>query len=609
MSHLRRFPIPLPSAPIPFRDVRRFPLLAVAGLSAGFSLLAGNASSLVRPDDPRLALFSYDSSRPPVPREAPAPSVGTASTFAIEFDVPGGRMVRGRLVVPPGYVSNKPVVVFVHGDETDATEFLGEAVMLARGGASSFLCDYALPARGLLADPEADRQDLIRAVVDLRRVVDLLLSRREVDPSRIAFVGRGFGARVGAVLAGVEPRFATFCLVSPVPNVGSWAASSLSPEAVRIRSKLGKAGLQQAAEILAPLEADQWLGSAAPASLLIQFGQQDPRQIPGIGRTLESISSLPRTVHGYDCGGLVDVPEASRDRLAWMMETIAISPFLAADFENRTRLRNPFRDPVGMTIAGMKRVDVMKNRIYKRAPTQDLELDVYRPAGLPADRRIPAVILVPGEAPPEMMKEGKDWGICRSYGELLAASGLAAVPINHRSWMRNALAGEAMSDVDDAVRWVREKADELGIDRDRIAVWAFSGATNYSFGPGLRNHPSWLRALVASYGPLRVATPSEVTASRPPGELDDALVELSPATWLRNDPRGFPAMLVVRGAKDQVVNPLIDEFLEEARRNHVPIQLLEHPTGGHAFDVLVPDSATEEIVRKTLEFLKARLLG
>lgn len=52
--------------------------------------------------------------------------------------------------------------------------------------------------------PEYDRDIYIQTVVDLRRGVDLLLSRSDVDPKRIGFLGYSFGAHAGAILAGVE---------------------------------------------------------------------------------------------------------------------------------------------------------------------------------------------------------------------------------------------------------------------------------------------------------------------------------------------------------------------------------------------------------------------
>jgi cephalosporin-C deacetylase-like acetyl esterase len=49
--------------------------------------------------------------------------------------------------------------------------------------------------------------------VDLRRAVDLMLSRSDVDKSRIAYVGHSYGAMLGGILTAVEKRIKTFVLL------------------------------------------------------------------------------------------------------------------------------------------------------------------------------------------------------------------------------------------------------------------------------------------------------------------------------------------------------------------------------------------------------------
>lgn len=60
--------------------------------------------------------------------------------------------------------------------------------------------------------PEMDRQAEIHAVVDLRRGIDLLLARPDVDPRRLAYVGHSYGAQWGAILSAVDKRIKTAVL-------------------------------------------------------------------------------------------------------------------------------------------------------------------------------------------------------------------------------------------------------------------------------------------------------------------------------------------------------------------------------------------------------------
>lgn len=55
-------------------------------------------------------------------------------------------------------------------------------------------------------------------MVDLRRGVDLLRARADVDPNRIAYVGHSAGAHWDAILSGVDRRLKTVVLMAGVPT-------------------------------------------------------------------------------------------------------------------------------------------------------------------------------------------------------------------------------------------------------------------------------------------------------------------------------------------------------------------------------------------------------
>lgn len=105
---------------------------------------------------------------------------------------------------------------------------------LARAGAVSISIDapWARPEPwktedegGHITHPEVDRDIYVQTVVDLRRAVDILLSRNDVDPKRIGFVGHSYGATWGGVLAGVEKRIRTYVLMAGLPDVADFTPS------------------------------------------------------------------------------------------------------------------------------------------------------------------------------------------------------------------------------------------------------------------------------------------------------------------------------------------------------------------------------------------------
>ena len=135
----------------------------------------------------------------------------------VSFDTPSGR-VQGFLAAPPG-AERKPAVVYLHGQGGDRQELLVPATWLAARGAVAL----TLTAPSSMAPPTQEggieslrrQRDLAVAdVVAVRRALDLLAERPDVDSDRLGLVGYSAGARTGAVLAGVEPRLDALVLMS-----------------------------------------------------------------------------------------------------------------------------------------------------------------------------------------------------------------------------------------------------------------------------------------------------------------------------------------------------------------------------------------------------------
>ena len=163
--------------------------------------------------------FGYDASRP----------LATADRGVVDDDYPiavhdvsytaGDDTVDAFLAVPPG-TARRPAVVYAHGSGSTRDSMIGPALWLAARGAVTL----AITAPSTGAEPPAATGGLdrlrwqraleIRDVIAMRRAVDLLTERPDVDPDRIGFVGWSAGARAGAILAGVEPRFHSLVLVS-----------------------------------------------------------------------------------------------------------------------------------------------------------------------------------------------------------------------------------------------------------------------------------------------------------------------------------------------------------------------------------------------------------
>lgn len=243
------------------------------------------------------------------------------------------------------------------------------------------------------------------------------------------------------------------------------------------------------------------------------------------------------------------------------------------EFAEMVRMRVVFSVP------GMDAVAVRRDVVYKTVDGRQLHMDVYAPPGRSGAR--PAIVLIHGGPIPRL--GAKNMGLFVSYGELLAASGFVAVTFDHRFLAPTHLT-DAATDVADLVATVRTNAGSLGVDSDRLALWAFSGGGPFLAAP-LSERPGWLRAVVAYYA-----------------ILDSALDALG------DDARSAAPMFVARAALDNAwLNGTIDRFVQKALDRGAALDVLNHPDGRHSFDILDDDARSRQIIGRTLGFLRDAL--
>lgn len=246
----------------------------------------------------------------------------------------------------------------------------------------------------------------------------------------------------------------------------------------------------------------------------------------------------------------------------------------------------------------MEQAKVRQNLTYKTVDGSDLKMDAYYPANFQNNSRLPAVIFVHGDASPSQLKNAKDWGVFVSYGQLMAASNLIGISFTHRSSENFTKMEDVAKDIDDLVAYVRNNADALNIDKDRICMWFFSAGGTLLRMP-LRDKPSFVRCLVADYPWMGI----------PPGKATDEVVKaFTPASYLNGDYRGSAPMLVVRaGQDDPIINQLTDNFIRDAQAQSAPVEVINYPEGHHGFDVRDDNDKSREIIKKTIEFVEKHL--
>ena len=183
-----------------------------------------------------------------------------------------------------------------------------------------------------------------------------------------------------------------------------------------------------------------------------------------------------------------------------------------------------------------------------------------------------------------------------SWGQLAAASGLVAIAYANR---------EPAADLDSLIQHVRQNAPALGIDANRIGVFACSGNVPLALWALMQEGRDFLKCAALLYGFMLdldgatgVAEAAQTFRFSNPN-AGKSIDDLPPAVPL----------FIVRAGQEQFphLNDSIDRCLAQALTRNRPITFVNHATGPHAFDLLQDSETSREIIRQVLNFLRSQL--
>lgn len=274
--------------------------------------------------------FDYDQKAPLNLKQIGVQRRATANVYDLTYDSPKGGVVSAYLVVPKGRGPFAAVVwghwYWENSSMRNRREFLDEAIALAPAGVVSLLPDGPVARPGYVEskEPLNDQQvvNLVQTVVDMRRAVDVLLVRRDVDLKRLAYVGHSYHAMVGAFLSGVDRRFKAYVLM----------ASSLSDqvdlktkELQDYRQKVGPEKFDAFIAKYSWTDQGNYVSHAAPAFVFVQFANQEPFLTPDRARQHAEVVSEPKQVKFYEAPHALNA-EARRDRIRFLIEQLKLKP-------------------------------------------------------------------------------------------------------------------------------------------------------------------------------------------------------------------------------------------------------------------------------------------
>jgi dienelactone hydrolase len=290
-----------------------------AALCLTVTVLAGASSEF----EQLAKLFAYDKSAPLSVQIDGRDSAGEAGILTVSYA--GARVPVSATLVVPSRSGKHPAVVFMTDSGHKRDYFLAEALLLAEAQppAVSLLID-APPMRPLgwrrsfnaMLD-DNDRDTHIQAVIDVRRGVDLLAARADVDARFIAYVGQSDAANWGAILSSIEPRLRAFVLIAGFPNLTGPAMSD-DPEWADLRFALGNDRFDRYVSSMSAIDPVRYLGHSAGAPILFQFGRFDPYVSRARAEALVHAVGRPQQAIFYDSGHEVNDPQALFDRRSFL---------------------------------------------------------------------------------------------------------------------------------------------------------------------------------------------------------------------------------------------------------------------------------------------------
>ena len=235
----------------------------------------------------RREFYKYDAS---LPLNAELKELNTTpfgTRFHLTYDSANDQRVTAIFSLPREFKGPHPAILLMHGSggNKDVDYIQGAGGLLNKLGYATLSIDSqykgerARPGKSgeLQPDSYTTRDAWTQTVIDLRRAVDYLESRPDIDKTKIGYFGVSMGGMLGSVLGGVEPRISCFFLAVPgggivnavkhierYPNLKSRFAIEITPDVMT--------RIESIASVIDPV---YFVGNILPRPLMITVGIHD----------------------------------------------------------------------------------------------------------------------------------------------------------------------------------------------------------------------------------------------------------------------------------------------------------------------------------------------
>ena len=235
----------------------------------------------------RRSFYQYDNKLPLNPELKMLDDNPGRTRYHLVYDSAHDQRVTAILAIPKIYAAPHPTILLVHGSggnkDVDYIRAASEALTSMGYATLSLDTQYrgerVRPGKNgeLQPDSYTTRDAWVQTVIDLRRAVDYLASRPDVDKGKIGYLGFSMGGMLGSVLGGVEERISCFFLAVPGGGIVN-AVSHIDRYPLlkeRFAVQITPDVLQRIEEISSVIDPIYYVGNILPRPLMIVVGKHD----------------------------------------------------------------------------------------------------------------------------------------------------------------------------------------------------------------------------------------------------------------------------------------------------------------------------------------------
>lgn len=261
-----------------------------------------------------LEYYKYDPGMPSDPEfYGEWPWRGPHVLYKLSYSSVRGQRVPAYLAIPKEKSSEKfPVVVLMHGwnlfwgkNEDWVQQWIP---LLTTQGYAVLAPDHFMYGErkkeggfdeGSDRGPYYYRDWMCQSIVDLRRGIDYLISRPDIDPGRIAIFGGSLGGWIGSILAAVDPRIKTAILGVPATEM----ATAQTPAGRIINSS-------------------NFFPRYKDLSLLMVLAEHDVPSRNARAEAFFDLVQVKKKMVRYDASHFLDPQQYNKEILEWLKENL-----------------------------------------------------------------------------------------------------------------------------------------------------------------------------------------------------------------------------------------------------------------------------------------------